>query len=93
MTDNTSHSKIYRLVGADGVGYQSSEKGAFGGHSKLKIYGRLDCPSALRYVAAGQYVSHRVFFRDEETAISAGFRPCGICLRVKYRAWKGRCSE
>jgi methylphosphotriester-DNA--protein-cysteine methyltransferase len=29
-----------------------------------------------------------VFFADEETAIAAGFRPCGACQREKYRAWK-----
>lgn len=80
--------KLYRLIGADGNPCQSAEKGSLGGHRKLKIYGRLDCRSALRYIAAGQYVQFRVFFRDEPTAIAAGYRPCGICLRAKYLAWK-----
>jgi methylphosphotriester-DNA--protein-cysteine methyltransferase len=31
-----------------------------------------------------------VFFADEETAIAAGFRPCGACLRDRYREWKQR---
>lgn len=34
------------------------------------------------------HTSHRVFFADEETAIAAGYRPCGNCLREKYREWK-----
>lgn len=80
--------KIYRLIGPDGLPYGSAAKGELGGHRKLRIYGRLDCPSALRYIAAGQYVKFRVFFRDEKTAIAAGYRPCGICLSEKYRRWK-----
>jgi methylphosphotriester-DNA--protein-cysteine methyltransferase len=34
---------------------------------------------ALRAIANGGYVSHRVFFADEPTAIAAGYRPCGVC--------------
>ena len=56
--------------------------------NKLKIYGRLDCPSALRYIAKGQYVQYRVFFKDEETAIAAGYRPCGVCMKAEYKRWK-----
>lgn len=63
-------------------------KGTLGGHSGLKIYGRLDCPSAARYIAKGQYIRHRVFFKDEGTAISAGYRPCGVCMKEAYKAWK-----
>lgn len=80
--------KLYRLIGPDGKEYLSEEKGSLGGHKVKKIYGRLDCPSALRYIAKGQYVQHRVFFKDEETAIAAGYRPCGICMKEKYRIWK-----
>jgi hypothetical protein len=49
----------------------TKEKGTLGGHSRLKIYGKLDCPSALRFLAKGQYKKFRVFFEDEQTAISA----------------------
>ena len=52
-----------------------------------QVYGRLDCPTALRWIAKGQYVQHRVFFADEETAVAAGYRPCGHCLRERYREW------
>lgn len=76
--------KKYKLMGPDGNEYLSEEKGTLGGHRKLKIYGRLDCPSALRHIDKGHYVQHRVFFKDEETAIAAGYRPCGICMKQAY---------
>ena len=61
-----------------------------GGHRLTKIYGRLDCPSALRAIARGGYVRHRVFFADEAAAIGAGYRPCARCLPERYRDWKER---
>ena len=80
--------KQYTLIGRDGLPYKSDTPGLLGGHRKLKIYGRLDCPSALRYIAKGQYVQNRVFFADEETARAAGYRPCGVCMKAEYNAWK-----
>lgn len=80
--------KHYHLIDRDGNPYESETPGTMGGHRELKIYGRLDCPSAARYIAKGQYVTHRVFFADEETAIAAGYRPCAICMKEEYRAWK-----
>ncbi len=79
---------MYKLTGADGRIYDSKTKGCFGGHKGLKIYGRLDCPSALRHIRKGGYVSHRVFFKDESTALAAGYRPCGICMKEHYQLWK-----
>jgi methylphosphotriester-DNA--protein-cysteine methyltransferase len=72
---------VYRLLGADGREYESAVPGRFGGHRRSKIYGRLDCPGALRWIARGHYVQHRVFFADEETARAAGYRPCKICMK------------
>jgi methylphosphotriester-DNA--protein-cysteine methyltransferase len=83
-----SGEKTYRLLGADGKPCQSASKGQWGGHRLTKIYGRLDCPSALRAIARGGYARHRVFFADEETAIAAGYRPCGTCCKDRYREWK-----
>ena len=80
--------KLYRLINAEGKEYESETPGTLGGHKKLKIYGRLDCPSAARYIAKGQYVQHRVFFADEETAIAAGYRPCAVCMPEAYKIWK-----
>ena len=80
--------KLYTLLGADGVPYQSPEKGEYGGHGRTKVYGTMDCPVALSLLRRGFQPRNRVFFADEETAIAAGFRPCGACQREKYRAWK-----
>jgi methylphosphotriester-DNA--protein-cysteine methyltransferase len=80
--------KTYYLTGPVGRRYASTEKGLLGGYSRLKIYGRLDCPNARRYLAQGHYAKHRVFFKDEAAAIAAGYRPCGICMKEKHAAWK-----
>jgi methylphosphotriester-DNA--protein-cysteine methyltransferase len=82
--------KLYRLVGRDGRELLSPAPGTLGGHRRTKVYGRLDCPSALRWIARGHYVRHRVFFADEATAVAAGYRPCAVCLRERYEAWKSR---
>lgn len=81
--------KRYKLLGADGNEYESDVPGEYGGNSKLKIYGRLDCPSALSTIRRfpGSYEKCRVFFADEKTALAAGYRPCGNCLRQKYREY------
>jgi methylphosphotriester-DNA--protein-cysteine methyltransferase len=78
----------YTLIGADGQTYDSSSPGRLGGYRRGRIYGRLDCPSALRTIAGGGYVAHRVFFADEATARAAGYRPCAVCLPERYREWK-----
>ena len=80
--------KRYTLIGADGKPYESSTPGTLGGHRRLKGYGRLDCPSALRWIAKGHYVAHRVFFADEHVAVAASYRPCAVCLPERYREWK-----
>lgn len=80
--------KQYKLLGADGKIYLSSEPGLLGGYSRRKIYGRLDCENANRWIAKGKYVTHRVFFKDEETAILAGYRPCAKCMPAEYAEWK-----
>jgi methylphosphotriester-DNA--protein-cysteine methyltransferase len=79
----------YTLIGADGLPYLSATPGTLGGHRRTRVYGRLDCPVALSLIARGRnVVEHRVFFADEETAIAAGYRPCGACMRDAYRAWR-----
>jgi len=80
--------KLYSLIGPDGRPVLSEQPGTLGGHRKNKVYGRLDCPSALRWLAKGHIVRWRVFFADEATAIAAGYRPCAVCMRQEYRAWK-----
>jgi Metal binding domain of Ada len=85
--------KTYTLTGRGGRPYESPTPGTLGGHRLGKLYGRLDCPSALRAIARGGYTRQRVFFADESTAIAAGYRPCGTCLRKKYRPGKRRQAQ
>ena len=80
--------KQYTLLDADRRPYLSATPGNLGGHRRSRISGRLDCPGALRHIAAGGYVTNRVFFADERTAIAAGYRPCAVCLPVAYAAWR-----
>ncbi len=55
----------------------------FGGNLKLKIYGTLQCKSGKRMKK-----ENRIFFVSENEAIKRGFRPCGHCLKLKYKNWK-----
>ena len=77
---------MYTLLGPGGP-YSSETPGTLGGNSTLRIYGRLDCWSANNALGKG-YERIRAFFADEETAIAAGYRPCGHCMRDEYREWK-----
>jgi methylphosphotriester-DNA--protein-cysteine methyltransferase len=54
-----------------------------GGNIKLKIYGTLSCKSGRRMKK-----QNRVFFVSEEEALSNGYRPCGNCMKTKYKKWK-----
>jgi methylphosphotriester-DNA--protein-cysteine methyltransferase len=80
--------RTWRLLDAAGRPYESSVRGTLGGHRGSHIYGRLDCPSALRAIARGGYVRRRVFFADEATAVAAGYRPCAVCMPAEYTTWK-----
>lgn len=80
----------YTLIGGDGRPYRCPVPGTVGGHRRSRIYGRLDCPTAVRRIADGGYVRHRVFFADEASALAAGYRPCHDCLPEKYAQWKER---
>jgi hypothetical protein len=82
--------KRWKLVGSNGQIYESDTPGALGGHRRSHIYGSLNCRVALRAIAAGGYVSHRVFFKDEADAVAAGYRPCAVCMPREYALWKGR---
>ena len=77
----------YRLLAADGSSYESTELGKLGGNRSLRIYGSLECWSAKNALKLG-YAKNRVFFADKQTAISAGYRPCGHCMLEDYRTWK-----
>ncbi|MFW5471579.1 Ada metal-binding domain-containing protein [Knoellia sp. CPCC 206435] len=85
--------RTYALVGRDGTAYESASPGTLGGHRRTKVYGRLDCPTALRWIARERYVQHRVFFADEGVAVAAGYRPCAHCLPQPYRRWRSAHGE
>ena len=55
----------------------------FAGNAKLKIYGRLNCFSGKRMKK-----ENRVFFQSEKEALQHRFRPCGHCMKEKYKKWK-----
>ena len=79
---------MYKLIEANGKQVVSESPGTIGGHRKNKIYGRLDCAGAARWIAKGHYVKQRVFFADEATAVAAGYRPCANCMPEAYAAWR-----
>ncbi|MGK8522892.1 Ada metal-binding domain-containing protein [Nocardia asteroides] len=76
------------MLGGDGRPYESTVPGRYGGHRRSRIYGRLDCRSALRALERGAYRTHRVFFATEADAITAGYRPCAVCMPEGYATWK-----
>jgi methylphosphotriester-DNA--protein-cysteine methyltransferase len=80
--------RLYKLTAPDGSQYESEQPGQLGGNRKDRIYGRLDCGTARAALRNG-YAEYRVFFADEAAAIAAGYRPCGNCMRQRYREWKG----
>ena len=80
---------MYTLLTPKGF-IKSRKRGTLGGNSSLRIYGKLDCRSALRWIEKGFYINHRVFFIDEKTAKECGYRPCAICMREEYKKWKSK---
>ena len=85
-----TESKMYKLIDENGKEYLSLERGTIGGNEKQKVYGRLDCPTALSFIKrfGNAYTDYRVFFKDEATAIAAGYRPCGNCMKEHFKLWK-----
>jgi methylphosphotriester-DNA--protein-cysteine methyltransferase len=67
--------KLRQLIDSDGIRY--------GGNARLKIYGTLQCTSGKTMMC-----ETRVFFVSEDEAVALGFRPCGHCMREKYKAWR-----
>ena len=90
--DSPNIPKRYRLMGADGRFYDSPVPGQIAGNRKLKTYGQLkcglpDCGFPDKGHPEGS-PKIRVFFAEEETAIAAGYRPCGGCMPQRYKQWK-----
>jgi methylphosphotriester-DNA--protein-cysteine methyltransferase len=86
-------SQSWKLVDPDGKPYIRAVPGTLGGHRRTRIYGRLDCPTAIGAIARGSYVPHRVFFLTEGHARAAGYRPCAVCLPMAYARWKAQQAD
>lgn len=82
--------QIWTLVGPDRGLYASDRLGTLGGYRRSRIYGHLDCPSALRAIARGGYKPHRVFFLTEDHARGAGYSPCCVCFLAAYARWNAQ---
>src|SRR5581483_9578207 len=50
------------------------------GNRVLKVYGTLSCGSGKRMKR-----TNRVFFANEQEALEHGYRPCGNCLKKRYK--------
>ena len=84
--------RTWTLLGPDRKLFESYRPGTLGGHGGTRIFGRLDCPAALRAIGRDAvrrgYVRQRVFFLNRTHARAAGYRPCAACLPKEYAAWK-----
>ena len=85
--------KLFTLTGPDGTLFLSGARGTLGGHLRNRVYGRLDCKTAARYLARGSYQKNRVFFADEASALVAGYRPCSHCLPGRAKALVSGAAE
>jgi methylphosphotriester-DNA--protein-cysteine methyltransferase len=75
--NETGRKELQRLIRQNEI--------AFGGNSQLKIYGSLRCSSGKRMLR-----KNRVFFQSEAEALVNGYRPCGHCMKEKYREWRNK---
>jgi hypothetical protein len=52
----------------------------------------VDPPRTWRLLGPGGAYDSRapgtLFFADEEGVVSAGYRPCGVCMRDEYARWR-----
>ena len=81
--------KMYKLLGANGELYSSETPGTFGGNGKLKIYGRLDCPSALSTIRRFPVYSLRMKKQLLRRVIVRAETACGkstVSIRIILRS-------
>lgn len=48
------------------------------------------CFGNFFYGAKNYFKKNKVFLKDEQTAIKAGYRPCGVCMNKEYKEWKNK---
>ena len=73
----------YKLLGING-NYLSKIPGTCAGHSDLRVYGKVDCPSTLIYLGD----DCGVYFENEEVANTLGYRPCSVCMKKEFKKWE-----
>ncbi|WP_316759571.1 Ada metal-binding domain-containing protein [Pedobacter aquatilis] len=79
MFNVLKHSELTQLILKSKI---RNKEICFGGNLRLKIYGKLSCKSGQRMKP-----ENRVFFKTEKEALENGYRPCGHCLKMKYKGW------
>jgi hypothetical protein len=92
--------KTYTLLGRDGKPYESAVPGAWGGHRGNKIYGRLDCATALRAIARGgpntprftKSAIHAVFPVPQAVVVTMGVCPLTVS-GMRRSGWLSRFAE
>ena len=52
--------RTWTLLGPDRKPFASARPGTLGGHSGTRIFGRLDCPAALRAIKNLLAIAHRL---------------------------------
>ena len=86
----------FKLIDSEGQSYESRDaRHARRPPRQPRLRQRSTARAPQRWIAKGHYVSQRVFFADEETAIAAGYRPCANCMPASYARWTAaarRCS-
>lgn len=82
--------KTHTLIGADGKPHVSAEKGILGGRRGTKIFGRLDCPAALRAHCPRQVRQPPSLLRRLGNSHPSRYRPCAVCMPDAYQTWKAR---
>ena len=78
----------YKLIDSEGQSYESETPGTLGGHRGNRVYGRLDCEGALRWIAKRALPMPSAFFSDEATPRRRLPALRDYCLPEAYSAWK-----
>ena len=68
---NDAPAKTYRLLGRDGLFFDSAVKGELGGQRRTKVYGRLRRPQHVDQLITGQSLRSREHERSEHRAALA----------------------
>lgn len=97
-----SFSAGYRVINARGEEITISKKpeiaGVYtkqAGKDAVGIYGKVyGCPTVESFKRRGILrKQNRIRFENEKAAVANKFRPCGSCMREKFKQWKANPEE